>query len=173
MQALVSLLTFNFYFKMKRTLLLLFVMVGMSHLTFAQKDIPAAKAGVVYGKKVTAKKAIGVPELTAKLASEGEYIGKVEGTVVEVCKKKGCFMKVARENGDPIMVKFTDYAYFMPQDIVGKKVVLAGKATLKETSVEDLQHFAQDAGKSKEEIAAITQPKKDIEIVADGVLVVK
>lgn len=140
---------------------------------FFQGNIPAAKPGTTYGKKVKATNAVQLPELTQKLAEKSEFTGKIEGTVVEVCKKKGCFMKLARENGDPIMVKFTDYAFFMPQDIVGKTVVVQGTAQVKETSVERLQHFAQDAGKSKEEIASISQPKKDIEIVADGVLVLK
>lgn len=140
---------------------------------FAQTTIPAAKPGVTYGKKINAKKAVTIQELSTKLSADSAFAGKMEGTVVEVCKKKGCFMKLARENGDPVMVKFTDYAFFMPQDIVGKTVVLEGTAKVKETSVERLQHFAQDAGKSKDEIARITQPKRDIEIVADGVLVLK
>jgi 5S rRNA maturation endonuclease (ribonuclease M5) len=61
----------------------------------------------------------------------------------------------------------------MPQNIVGKTVVVEGKAKVKQTSVERLQHYAADAGKSKEEIAMIKEPKKDISIMADGVLVVK
>lgn len=157
---------------MKRISLLLIALFTLT-FAYAQKDIAPAKAGVTYGKKVTAKKAVAMAELPVKLASDSVFAGKIEGTVVEVCKKKGCFMKLARAKGEPVMVKFTDYAFFMPQDIVGKTVVVEGTAKMKETSVERLQHFAQDAGKSKEEIAAITQPKKDIEIVADGVLVVK
>lgn len=82
-------------------------------------------------------------------------------------------MKLERASGEPVMVKFKDYGFFMPQDIVGKTVVLEGVAKVNETSVERLKHFAEDAGKSKEEIAKITQPKKDIVIVADGVVVVK
>ncbi|WP_207430095.1 DUF4920 domain-containing protein [Sabulibacter ruber] len=149
------------------------VVVATSTVAFAQNTIPSAKPGATYGKKVTAQKAVQLPALTKKLSADSAFSGKIEGKVVEVCKKKGCFMKLARENGDPIMVKFTDYAFFMPQDIVGKTVVVEGTAKVKETSVERLQHFAEDAGKSKEEIAKITQPKRDIEIVADGVLVVK
>jgi len=152
---------------------LLLLCLSMATFTYAQQDIPSAKAGISYGKKVTARNAVTLPQLEKNLSSDSLFSGKVEGTVVEVCKKKGCFMKLARANGEPIMVKFTDYAFFMPQDIVGKTVVVEGTANVKETSVERLQHFAQDAGKSKEEIALITQPKKDIEIVADGVLVVK
>jgi len=52
-------------------------------------------------------------------------------------------------------------------------VVLEGKAKVKETTVEWQKHYAEDMGKSKEEIAKINQPRKDISLVADGVLVVK
>ena len=34
-----------------------------------------------------------------------------------------------------------------------------------------LKHYAEDAGKSKEEIAAITEPKKEITMQAKGILV--
>ena len=44
-------------------------------------------------------------------------------------------------------------------------------AQLKETSVKQLKHYAEDAGKSKEEIAKITEPKKEVIFVAKGVLV--
>ncbi|GAA4297182.1 DUF4920 domain-containing protein [Nibribacter koreensis] len=145
----------------------------LSASAFAQDNVRPAKPGVTYGKKVTAKKAIAMTDLSSKLETAPEYKGKIEGTVVEVCKKKGCFMKLERPNGEAVMVKFTDYAFFMPMDIVGKTVVVDGTAKVTETTVERLQHFAKDAGKSAEEIAMITKPKKDIEIVADGVLVVK
>jgi hypothetical protein len=42
-----------------------------------------------------------------------------------------------------------------------------------ETSVDELKHYAEDAKKSKEEIDAITEPKKEIRLTANGVLVVK
>lgn len=44
---------------------------------------------------------------------------------------------------------------------------------MKETSVEWLKHYAEDKGASKEEIAKISKPKTDINIVADGVYVIK
>jgi hypothetical protein len=61
----------------------------------------------------------------------------------------------------------------MPADIVGKTVVVEGIAKKKEVSVASLQHAAKDLGKSQSEIDQITQAKKDISIIADGVLVVK
>ncbi|MEB0260250.1 MULTISPECIES: DUF4920 domain-containing protein [unclassified Mucilaginibacter] len=156
-----------------KKLILLAMCLGFSAITFAQSTIKLADAGVTYGKTVTADNAVSTEALNTTLSSGSVYNGKITGTVIEVCKKKGCFMKLQQANGPPIMVQFTDYAYFMPQNIVGKTVVVEGKAKVKETSVERLKHYAADAGKTKEEIAMINSPKKDISIMADGVLVVK
>ncbi|MGE7774601.1 DUF4920 domain-containing protein [Chitinophaga sp. NPDC101104] len=139
----------------------------------AQTRIEPAAPGVTYGKSIDAQGAVALNDLEKQIGSDTSYTGKIEGKVVEVCKKKGCFMKLERENGEAVMVKFTDYAFFMPQNIVGKTVVLEGKAKVTETSVERLRHYAEDAGKSKTEIEKINTPKKDIVIVADGVVVVK
>ncbi|AYL96505.1 DUF4920 domain-containing protein [Mucilaginibacter celer] len=155
-----------------KTFILLIAALFTGTITFAQNKITPAAPGVTYGKTITAEKAINVAALSTALNTDSVYNGRVSGKVVEVCTKKGCFIKIARENGTPVMIRFTDYAYFMPQNIVGKNVVVEGKATVNETSVAKLQHYAADAGKSKEEIAKINQPKKDIEIMADGVLVV-
>jgi hypothetical protein len=61
----------------------------------------------------------------------------------------------------------------MPKDIVGRTVVVEGKAELKETSVEMLKHYAEDAGKSKEEIEKIKDPKKEVIMMIKGVKVVQ
>jgi hypothetical protein len=142
----------------------------ISYSAFAQIT-PAAK-GVTYGAKTNAKNAIEVKDLEAKLNTADTYAGKVKGKVVSVCEKKGCWMKLAQENGEGIMIRFKDYKFFMPQDIVGKEVVLEGAAEKTTTSVEMLKHYAEDAGKSKEEIEKITEPKKEIEFIATGVVVV-
>jgi len=56
---------------------------------------------------------------------------------------------------------------------VGKTIVVEGKAELKETSVSMLKHYAEDAGKSKEEIEKIKEPKKELIMIIKGVKVVE
>lgn len=113
---------------------------------------PAAKMEAAMGDKKTAEM-------------------KIEGKVVDVCKKKGCWMTLEMPNGDPMRVTFKDYAFFMPKDIVGKKVVLDGLAKKQTISVETLRHYAEDAKKTPEEVAKITDPKKELAFEAKGVVI--
>ncbi|MGX5690691.1 DUF4920 domain-containing protein [Arcticibacter tournemirensis] len=157
---------------MGKILFLTLLLIGATYCS-AQTTITPAAPGVSYGNGVEKGESIGLATLTKKLNSDSVYTGRISGKVVEVCKKKGCFMKISDGNGDPVLVRFTGYSFFMPQNIVGKEVIVEGKAKVKETSVKQLRHWAEDAGKSKEEIEKINAPKKDVEIMADGVLVSK
>lgn len=153
---------------MKKTIILICSLV-LGTMAWAQ-DPKSAEKGVTYGAGTTEPGAIAVTELDKKL-KENKYEGKVTGKVVEVCQEKGCWMKLEKSNGQTMMVKFKDYAFFMPKDIIGKDVVVDGEASVKETSVKQLRHYAKDAGKSEEEIKKITEPKKELQFVAKGVLV--
>ena len=95
---------------------------------------------------------------------------KFTSTVNSVCQSKGCWMRL--DMGDKeSFVKFKDYAFFMPKDIAGQEVIVEGKAFVEETSVEDLKHFAKDAGKSQVEIDAITEPELTYSFISSGVLI--
>lgn len=127
--------------------------------------------GKSFGEGVKKGEVITTSEINAKLGEKEKADMKVTGIVTLVCQKKGCFMNLAMPNGETMFVNFKDYAFFMPKDIAGKKVVIDGFAERKETSVEDLKHFAEDAKKSEAEIAKITKPKKEIVFEAKGVVI--
>jgi hypothetical protein len=124
-----------------------------------------------FGKKIKAKKAQPISSISASNVSEKPV--KLEGEVESVCQVKGCWMKVKMADGSLMRVSFKDYGFFMPKDIAGQKVIMEGVAAVKTTSLADLKHYAEDAGKSPEEIAKITEPKTELTFVADGVLVPK
>ena len=122
-------------------------------------------------KKITADNAIPANDLVAKLQSTNTLNVKVSGKVVEVCKAEGCWLRMETANGS-MMIKMKDHAFLVPLSMNGKTIVADGTVTLKETSVEMLRHYAEDAGKSKEEIDAIKAPKKEITMQAKGILVI-
>ncbi len=143
--------------------------LGFTLCATAQEPVPAAK-GIVYGAGTTEKDAVPVSQLEASM-KDAKFTGKATGKILSVCQEKGCWMKMENAHGETMMVKFKDYGFFMPKNIVGKEVVVDGEAAVKETSVKDLKHYAADAGKSREEISKITHPKKELVFTAKGVLV--
>ncbi len=153
---------------MKKMILVALMLAG-TVFARAQEPSPAVK-GAMYGEAITADDAIPIEQIDSKMQA-GKFTGKTMGKVVSVCQEKGCWMKIEKEGGEAVMVKFKDYGFFMPKNINGKKVVLDGEATVKETSVKQLKHYAADAGKSNEQISKITKPKKEMIFVAKGVLV--
>ena len=137
------------------------------------QDPESAKPGVTYGKySEEGVKPISVNELEKKM-SDNKFDGKIQGKVVEVCQTMGCWAKVQKDDGSTIMIKVKDHEFAMPKDMVGRTVIIEGKAELKETSVAMLKHYAEDAGKSKEEVDKIKEPKKEVIMMIKGVKVVE
>ena len=98
-------------------------------------------------------------------------ISNIEGQIIDVCPKKGCWMNVKIDQ-DTIFVKFRDYAFFVPKSgIQGKKVLMSGDIFRDTISIERLRHYAEDAKKSKKEILAITKPEYKINMIADAVAI--
>ena len=96
---------------------------------------------------------------------------KIEGEILSSCPMKGCWMKSSVEN-DTVLVRFKDYGFFVPKNgIEGKRTIINGNISVDTLSVAQLQHYAEDAGKSKEEIDLITEPEITISFLADGVLI--
>lgn len=98
---------------------------------------------------------------------------QITGVIAEVCQKEGCWIKVRTEMNvhDDILVKVKDHSFAVPKDAAGKRTLINGSVTKKTLSVAEQQHYLQDAGASKEEIAAVTSPKEVYEMVATGMLV--
>ncbi|WP_274476298.1 DUF4920 domain-containing protein [Mangrovimonas aestuarii] len=165
------------------------LLVALSFMQACKKEPKAAQAEtetnveittsqnseyVFFGEKITDENAVQITEFAEKYSSMsvGDSLPvKLIGKVDAVCQAKGCWMKLDMGDGEKVMVKFKDYAFFVPMNIAGQEVVIDGKAFLDEVSVDELKHYASDAGKSEEQIEAITAPERSYSFIADGVLI--
>ncbi len=125
-----------------------------------------------YGDTITTGGANAMADVAQMVSETGTVNAKIEGTITSCCQKKGCWMKmdVAGYN-EPIRVTFKDYGFFVPLNSASNWAVVEGKAYLDTTSVETLRHYAEDAGKTEEEILAIDQPEVTISFEAHGVAI--
>ena len=154
---------------MKKIIFFGLIAFSLSANSQNKEKVPAAK-DVVYGQVSEQVSAVNVDDLNNKLV-DNSFTGQIKGKVAEVCKAEGCWIRLQKTDGTTMMVRAKDHAFLMPENIVGKTVLVEGNATVKETSEEMRKHYAEDAGKSKKEIKKIKASEKSIEFAAKGVKV--
>ena len=153
--------------------ILTFTVILCAYFINAQPPAGKAKVGDTYGAKVTEEGAIAISELPNLLKGKDTVAVKVKAKAVSSCASKGCWMNLQIDDKNTAFVKMKDYEFFVPTAIADKNVVLDGIAFIKITTVAELKHYAEDGKKSKAEIDAITEPKKEIRFLANGIMVVK
>lgn len=151
----------------------------VSTVTFAQSKTKSAintTNYALFGEKFQPNKIVSEKDMLKKYKNlkKGDTINvQYASTIKSVCKKKGCWMKMNLSDKETSFVKFKDYEFFVPLNADGSEAVVNGKAFVEIISVSELKHFAQDAGKSKEEIKKITKPEVTYSFEASGVYVKK
>jgi len=151
------------------TLLLVFLLAADSGDKIVRLSEPVVETDTheVFGSEATFDgAALSVNELLADADAHVDQIVLVETRVAQVCQKKGCFF-IARQGDASIRVSFKDYGFFVPTDIGGKTVRLAGTLTRIERSEEEAEHFSSDAP------GAAFEAGPTFELIADAVRVPK
>lgn len=124
-----------------------------------------------FGEKFSITELEEYSSVRENIYDKSDYNVKIEGKILSSCPMKGCWMKIRAEK-DTILVRFKDYGFFVPKEgIEGDKAIINGKMSIETLSVELLRHYAEDAGKSKDEIKKITKPEVSLTFLADGVFI--
>ncbi len=143
--------------------------------TITETEEITVELGESYGEfKVNPEEAISVEEMLMAF-KENPKVNEFtfEASLIEVCSKAGCWVNIEKGNGETFMVRFKDHFTIPPATEVGTEAYLHGVAHYDTISVELLQHFAEDAGKSEEEINEITESKFEIGFECDGITLKK
>lgn len=156
--------------------LVLILLIGTSMM--AQKKAQPFNSNdyASFGEKFKVAKVYNKAEMMKKykkLKKGDTLVVQFESTIKSVCKKKGCWMKLALKDDNSSFVKFKDYAFFVPLNADNSDAIVSGKMFVDVESVEELRHYAKDAGKSAAEIAKITEPEVTYAFLADGVYIKK
>ena len=138
---------------------------------FGCKPAISTTDDIHFGEVIDETDAIAFIQVIDQLETVDEFETKVIGTIEKVCKKKGCWVTLSDTNSEEnLFVKFKDYGFFLPLNCEDRLVVMDGKAFKETTAVDELRHYAEDEGKSEEEIAAIATPEESYKFMASGVL---
>tara|TARA_E500000331_G_C17160286_1_gene671415 strand:+ start:158 stop:637 length:480 start_codon:yes stop_codon:yes gene_type:complete len=124
-----------------------------------------------YGERIDNNNITEYSLVKQEVEQNGTSTTKIQGEILSTCAKKGCWMEL-KAGQDTLMVRFKDYSFFVPKEgAEGKNAIINGEAFFDTLSVELLQHYAEDAGKSSEEILSITEPEYVVAFTADGVII--
>ncbi len=150
-----------------RSLAFLFLIISMSGCYKMLEKKPQHFGE--YGQPIDIMNTLAIEKLAE--FKDGEKI-QLTTTIEKTCAVKGCWMEVKDGKGGIMRVTFKDYGFFVPTEgVEGKETIIEGILEKKTYTVDELRHFAEDAGKSSDEIAMITEPKEEFSFVADGVVI--
>ncbi len=103
---------------------------------------PPVAAGTSFGAGVKLGESMAIDAL---LADPKAHVGKtvrVEGQIVDVCPKRGCWMDLAGTGvGQKVRFKVTDGEMVFPVDAKGKYAVVEGVVAVNELSLEDSKEY--------------------------------
>ena len=126
-----------------------------------------------YGERITPDNAMKPAQFLKSMDGKDSMDVKLEAKIITCCKKKGCWMDIDLENGTTMKVRFKDYEFFVPKDADGSTTIIQGRAKKEVVDVATLRHYAQDAGKTEDEINAIKEPQETFTFMAVGVIIKK
>jgi len=128
-----------------------------------------------YGKDLTLKEKTNISDI---LASPEKFKGKkvlVDGPVVDVCKERGCWIKIGSDKEfESIRIKVDDGVIIFPLDAKGKNAKAEGVVSVRTLSVEDLikqgEEQAKEAG-TKFDPSSVKGAKTIIQIKGEGAVI--
>ena len=128
-----------------------------------------------FGKKITLKEKTKISDI---MANPEKFDGKkvlVEGTIVDVCQKRGCWIKIGSDKEFETMTfKVEDGVITFPMDVKGKTAVAQGTVSAKVYTVEQLVERGKETAKEQErefDPKSVTGPKTVIRIDGEGAIV--
>jgi len=129
---------------MKTMLIVLFVFISCG-LVFAQSDEEKLGEGITLTEKTSIADILSDPE------SFLDQVVLIEGEVVDVCPKMGCWMELKSDSEEKIIkVKVKDGDIVFPMEAIGKTAVVEGKVYKIELTEEDavgyMEHLAEEKG---------------------------
>ena len=157
-----------------RERLIQFFIIGFAAaLTLIPAILYAAQT--VYGESPSLKETIKISNI---YDDPSAYVGKtvkVEGLVVDVCSRRGCWMSLASDRAfETLRIKVADGAIIFPITARGRKATVQGKVQeirmSREQALAFAEHQAQESGK-KFDPSTITGPTVLYQIYATGAVI--
>ena len=160
-----------------RSLMLLLVLAACDKgptseaATATATTAPQAKTST-FGAGVTLSETVAVDKILAEpMAFQGKTV-RVEGLVVDVCPRRGCWFEMAGDApGNKLKFKVTDGEMVFPVESKGMYATAQGKVFVNELSLEDSKQYAEYQAKEygkPYDPASVTKPIQVVRLDGTG-----
>jgi len=133
---------------------------------------PTESTAKTFGAGVTVAETTSIDKILAEPKSFDGKTVKVEGMVVDVCPKRGCWFEVAGESaGQKLKFKVTDGEMVFPVDSKGMYASAQGKVAVKELTLEESKEYAEYQAKEygkPYDPASVTKPMLIVRLDGTG-----
>jgi hypothetical protein len=131
--------------------------------------------GTEYGAGVDTTLAIKVADLHERADDLEGMVVAVEGEIVDVCPKRGCWIELAgEEGGETLVVKVTDGVIVFPTSLKGRRAVAEGTVQKLALDLEQtrkyLAHKAMEKGEPFDP-ESVKEPVTIVRLAGTGALV--
>lgn len=132
----------------------------------------SASATEIYGTGVELETQTTIADILAEPEAWAGKTVRVEGKVVGVCAKKGCWLELESLDGDRLRIKVEDDVIVFPQEAKGRWAVAQGTVSVNEMSREGWvawkRHLAEEMGKAFDEASLGDGPYRLIQVQGSG-----
>lgn len=140
-------------------------------LIFALATPPAEAARKAYGSPLKTAETTSIARLLADPSSFAGKVVRVEGSVLDVCPKAGCWMEVGSKEG-AVRIKVEDGVIVFPVDAKGRAAVAEGKVEIIEMTREQYtrwaEHLAEERGEAFDPKTVGSGPFRLVQIKGTG-----
>ncbi|MHC4222859.1 MAG: DUF4920 domain-containing protein [Planctomycetota bacterium] len=132
-------------------------------------------ASVVYGQGVNTNLSIRIADLHERADDLlGQFV-RVEGRIVDVCPRRGCWIELAGEKaGETLTVKVKDGVIVFPTSIKGQHAVVEGTVQKLELDLEQTRKYYEHKAMEKGEefdTESVTEPATIVRLAGTGAIV--
>ena len=120
--------------------------------------------------------AVSSEEMFSAFNEKGEFTGKVNVTINEICQKAGCWINIQKTETENLMVFFKDHYTIPIESSGGKSAVIYGSLVSDTLTVDFQKHLLDDSKAAGENIEqadydAITEDKIDLSFTCESILI--
>ena len=151
-----------------------FIIMGLAAALAVLPAILYAQA-TVYGEGITIQETTKISSIYDKPSVFVGKVVKVEGLVVDVCSRRGCWMSLASDRPfETLRIKVADGEIVFPITSRGRRAAVEGKVQeirmTEEQALDFARHQAQESGKPFDP-ATVTGPTVLYQIYATGAVI--